>query len=781
MSAFWQDVRYSLRLLMRQRGFAAVAILTLGLGIGASTALFSVIDAAVVRPLPYPHSEQLVELLVEEARPNGVGRLGPSLDEAREWQATGGVLSQVCVWKSWSPLLVDTGEFERVAYKDLSEGCLEMYGAVPFIGRGITRDDARPGAPAVVLLGYQYWQTRFGGSVDAIGRTLRLPDGPATIIGVAPPWFGRDTGLFRALRFAVAQQESKRGTGAATEARLRPGVTPAQAAAALSGETKVIATSLYEGTTRGYTSTLRTLAGAVVLILLLACVNVAGLLLARGTTRRTELAVRASIGATRARLVRQLLTESLLLAGAAGAVGVALAGLSLDTIVAIIPLTLPSDAPATVNRTVLAFAAAAAVTSALLFGVLPALRLSRAARHSLSGAGRQRASGLSRRNGQVLIAVEVAFAMVLLAGAGVMVRSFARLVTEDLGFDAQQVAAMQVVPADPRPAILSAYYPRLVEAVREIPSIAFVGAVDTLPLIGGGTSTRAKTAGPAWTSIDLSQILPGYFEAMGIPLVAGRLPLPADATSGRPVALISADAAKTLFPDRSAVGRRLVVASDNQEREVVGVVGTVHHWGAAEKGSSFERPKVYVLFGQSPAAQPLSLVIRMRRNMPLPVEQLRTVAGQIGPRVFVEKFRPGADWIGANTMRARHRTQLFGLLGAFGVVLALVGIFSMTAYAVASRTREIGVRMALGARADQVVGTVLRDAAWPVAIGTIAGLAGAAAATKVIASFLFNTSPTDPLTFGLVAATLACVGTLAAWIPARHAARVDPLIALRAE
>jgi len=777
MSAIWQDVRYSLRLLVRQRGFAAVAILTLGLGIGASTALFSVIDAAVIRPLPYPHPEQLVELHVEESRAKGSVSLGPSRDEAREWRSNPSI-AEVCVWRSWDPILVDTGEFERVPYQDLSEGCLEMYGAGPVVGRAFTLDDTRVGTPAVVILGHAYWRRRFGASADVIGRTLRLPDGPATIVGVAPPWFGRDTGLFRALQFFAPDQERLRGRGTTTEARLRAGVTPTQAADALSRQSKVKAQSLYDTTTRGYGTTLRTLGGAVILILLLACVNVAGLLLARGTARQTELAVRASIGASRARLIRQLLTESLLLAVAAGVVGVALAGLSLDAIVAIVPLSLPSDAPATVNGAVLAFAAAAAITSALLFGLVPALRLSGSARHSLAGASRRHGSALSRRNGQFLIAAEVAVAMVLLAGAGVMLRSFARLVSEDLGFDAEQVAAMEVVPADPKPAVLSAYYPRLVEAVREIPSIGFVGAVDTLPLIGGGTSTTAKIDGVR-TQVDISQIVPDYFEAMGIPLVAGRLPTAADAASRRPVAVVSAAAARALFPGGSAVGSRFVV--HDQEREVLGVVGNVRHWGAAAKGGMFERPKVYLLFGQASTPIPLSLVIRMRPNMPLPVEQLRAVAGRIGPRVFVEKFRPGADWISANTIRARHRTQLFGLLGAFGVVLALVGIFSMTAYAVASRTREIGVRMALGAQADQVVATVLRDAAWPVAIGTIAGLAGAAAATKVIASFLFDTSPTDPLTFALVAATLACVGTLAAWIPARHAARVDPLIALRAE
>src|SRR3954469_1936770 len=618
MVTLWHDLRYSWRLLMRQRGFAMVAILTLALGIGASTALFSILDAAVIRPLPYPHSEQLVELYVEEARPNGSVSFGPSRDEARDWRSNRSI-TEVCVWRSWTPIVVDTGEFERIKYDDLSEGCLEMYGAAPVIGRAFTLDDTRTGAPAVVLLGYSYWLRRFDGSPDVIGRTIRLPEGVATIVGVTPPWFGRDKGLFRALQFFASDQEHLRGRGTTTQARLKPGVTPPQAAAALSGASNVRAESLYARTTRGYATTLRTLAGAVILILLLACINVAGLLLARGAARRTELAVRVAIGASRSRIVRQLLTESLLLAVVGGAVGVGLAWLSLDALVAIIPLSLPDNARVTVNGLVLVFAVAAAVLSALLFGLVPALRLSRG---TVGPAGRGQGSGLSRRNGQLLIAAEIALAMVLLAGAGVMVRSFARLVNEDLGFAVEQVAAMEVVPADPKPQTLSTYSPRLVEAVRAIPGIRFVGAVDALPLIGGATSTRAKTSAVS-TSVEMSQVIPAYFEAMGIRLAAGRLPVDADAISSRPVAVLSEKAAKTLFPGLPAVGRGIVI--DRQEREVIGVVADVLHWGAAYRSDTFTRPKVYLLFGQS-TATPMSLVIRMQTNVPLPVERLRTAA-----------------------------------------------------------------------------------------------------------------------------------------------------------
>jgi putative ABC transport system permease protein len=777
MGTLLQDVRYSWRMLAAHRGFSAVAIFTLALGIGASTALFSVIDAAILRPLPYPHPEQLVELLEQERKGADVSLYGPSLTNARAWQQERGVLSHVCVWRSWTPILVDTGEFERVEYRDLSEGCLGMYGAPPVIGRGIVIEDTRVGAPRVVLLGYRYWQTRFGGSRDVIGRSVRLPDGPAAVVGVVPAHFGLGTGLFRSLQFRTPPEETLNGRGTTTEARLRPGVTLEQAAAALSSPVSVQVRSLYEETTRGYGRTLRTLGAAVVLILLLGCVNVAGLLLARGTARQTELAVRASIGASRPRLIRQLLTESLMLSLVAGALGVLLAALSLDALVALVPLSLPDDAPATLNGVVLTFAAAAAGASALVFGLVPALRLSgHAVGARLARGGRGHGSALSRRNAQFLIAAEVALAMVLLAGAGVMVRSFARLVSVDLGFDADDVYSMEVVPADPRPEVLATYYPELVRRVREVPPVAYVGAADELPLIGGASYSMVSAGAGPRTQVERSVIVPGYFEALGIPLLAGRLPSRQDGDSARHVAVISQDAATKLFGDASPLGRQIRF-SKQEDYEVIGVVGAVRHWGAQW---TRDAPKVYMLFGKESAGE-ASLVIRLRPGGVLPIEQLRNAATTIGPRVFVEQFRPASAWISKNTMRTRHRTQLFALLGGFGVLLALAGIFSMTAYAVANRTREIGVRMALGARADQVVATVLRDAAWPIALGTLAGLGGALLSTKVIASFLYNTSPNDPLTLALVAGTLAIAGVLAAWVPARHAARVDPLIALRAE
>ena len=346
----------------------------------------------------------------------------------------------------------------------------------------------------------------------SIGRTIRLPDGPATIIGVLPAGFERKTAMVKALRVAYKfpGAEQRRGLGTGTYARLAPGVTIAQAearsaAVMTTGAARMKAESLYDDTTSGYGTTIRTLGYAVGLIFLLACVNVAGLLLARGAARQPELAVRVSLGAGRARIVRQLLIESLVLGVAAGIAGVALAWLSLDAIVSIIPISLPADAPATLNLRVLGFAVASAVASAVLFGLVPAIRLSRAAGDRVIGAtSRRHGSALTRRNGQLLIVAEVAIAMVLLAGAGVMLRSFARLISVDLGFDPDRVSALEAVPTDAQPAVLAAYYPELLRAIRAIPAIETAGAVDNLPLVGGATSTGAFV-GATRHSVEISQ------------------------------------------------------------------------------------------------------------------------------------------------------------------------------------------------------------------------------------------------------------------------------------
>jgi predicted permease len=791
-----QDVKYGLRQWRRQPSFSLVAVLTLALGIGVSAALFSVIDAALLRPLPYPNPEELVTLLVEEAsqsgRPSGYA---PSMTDIRTWRKLDTIISHAGMGRvsGFVPLIVETDTPQRLTVAEASEDFLETYGIVPILGRGIQVDDTREGAPPVGLLGHAFWRREFGGDPNVLGRVLRIQNQPVTIVGVLPAGFYSPTAVWQAKQFSPAWLEN-RGSGTPVIARLRPGVTLAQAAAALdavtpwstlSGPTpvpaRVVIESMYDDETGQFGDTIRTLAIAVGFILVIACVNVAGLMLARGTTREVELAIRASLGAGRGRLVRQLLTESLLLALAGALTGVLLAYASLDSLVALIPLSLPANSPVAINATVLAFALGLTVVTALLFGLVPALKLSRAPKmfSSMLAVGGRSGAPLSRRAGQWLIAIEVTLALVLITGSGLILRSFARLVSVDLGFDAANVLTLEVEPLDQSAALRREYYASLADALRRLPEVAAAGAIDHLGLTGGGVygfpkaDTGAQVAGPQRT------VLPGYFEAIGVRPLAGRLFEEADRANGEAV-VVNASASQQYFAG-SAIGHTLLSGGKHPRQwRIVGVVPNVRHGGPQARVG----PEMYVLpdpGAPETSSVTLAMVMRLHDRASLPVDRLKQIAETLGPRVLVGQARPAAALVSQQVAKPRHRMLLITLLGAFGLLLTLIGIFSMTAYAVARRTREIGVRVAFGARPAQIVGVMIRDAVWPVVFGLAAGLAGTYYATRLIRSFLFQTAPHDPATLVAVVALVGAAASLAAWLPARRAASVDPLTALRAE
>ena len=794
METIWQDVRYSVRLLARQRGFALVAILTLALGIGASTAIFTVIDAAMLRPLPYPHPEQLVRVSVEIVQPTGrTARLSASYNDMLAWQSIG-VFSSMTMWGSVSPgRVVDGDTPERVSIGEMTVDYLTVFGATPSLGRPFNADDMTSNAPPVLLLSNAYWRSHFGGEPGVIGRSIRFDDGTATIVGVLPAGFESDTPMWRPIHIADPAQ---RGSGRVVTARLANGISSEEAerrltplAATMPGpdgrprKQAIRAASMLDDARTSYRTTVNVLAGAVGTILIIACVNVAGLLLARGATRQAELAVRASIGAGRGRLIRQLLTESLVLAVAAGLVGVVVAWLSLDALVANVPIAFSPDAPAALNVRVLGAALALTLLTGLVFGLAPALRLSRAnISATLARGSRRQGSALTRRGGQLLIAAEIALAVVLVAGAGLMVRSFSRVLSVDLGFEPGAIVTMRVTPLSEDPAVHTQYYLQLLETLRRIPGVTAAGAVDNVPLGGSGSFAGFLVDGKS-TGVGVERYLPGYFRAIALPVLQGQLPTEADEASGRNLATISTAAARALFPDGSAVGRQMVLQNGQTQQpwQVAAVVPNVRHDGAL-----FDTPpQVYLPFRPTPqmSARSRSMIVVLRTSHSIQglADTLRKAALGVGPRVLVEQIRSGDELLARDLLRPRQRTVLFTLLGGLGLVLALVGVFGMTAYAVARRTQEIGVRMAFGARAGQVVATMVRDSAWPIVLGTIVGLGAAALATRVIASFLFNTTPTDPATFAVVAMTLAVAGCLAAWVPARRAARVDPVAALRTD
>jgi predicted permease len=800
MDALIQDVRYGIRQLFRQRGSSFVAVLTLALGIGVSTALFSVVDATMMRPLPYPDPEQLVDIYSEEVQPDGRASMpSPSMEDMRAWQGATDVLSLTAGWGgAFRGRIVDGPQPERIEVLQFTEDYLKMHGVTPVVGRDFTHNDCDPRSPLVGLLGYGYWQSHFGGRRDVIDETIRLDSEVATIVGVLPPWFNATTPLSLPLRIAP-KQFSHRGTGrVSVHGRLRPGVTIEQARAALSArigkaprpdgsvpdvrEVRAVLRSRLESALSRYRTTVNVLAGAVGLIVLIAGVNVAGLLLARGAARQSELGVRASLGAGRGRLIRQLLTESVLLALPAGALGVVLAWLSLDAIVANIPLSLPLNSPVTLNLNVLAVTVALLVPTALLFGLAPALRLSRVRTESvLARGGRQVGSPLSRRGGQLLIAAETALAVVLVAGAGLMIRSFVRISAVDLGFNADGLVTMEVLPLERSPAAHKEYYGALIQQIQTIEGIGSAGLVDNFVLGGGTSYTNVRVSGkPTLTTV--FQTMPGYFETLGARLRDGRLPTDVDYRSGYRGVVINESAARVLLPDGPAVGGQLTRRRDTQPWTVIGVIADLRHRGPLDPRGRNE-PQVFFPLEPTEAdlRDAMTIVMRPSRDVPGLADQLRRVAQSIGPRVLVERIRTGDDWFGERVITPRRRTVLLGLLGGFGLVLALVGVFGMTGYAVARRTGEIGVRLAFGARPAQVVQSMVRDSAIPIAVGTVAGVGGALMTTRVIKSFLFETAPTDPATLAAVAATVIAAGCLAALVPAQRAAKVDPASSLRAE
>ena len=795
MESVWQDARYAIRQCARQPGFTVVAILTLALGIGLSTALFSVIDAALLHPLPYPHPEQLVTIQVAQTDRGRPMQLAPSAADVRKWRGMSSVIAHIGAGRLSGTLrlIVDTGTAQRLTVASASEDFLETYGIAPILGRSFHVEDTRQGAPGVALLGHAFWESQYGGDPAVIGRSIRIQDAPFTIIGVLPAGFYNNTAVWRPDQRPDAWLEF-RGTGTPVIARLQPGVTRDDAARQLTAATappvfgktssppRAAVTSLYDDVTSDYPGTLRALTWAVGLIVVISCVNVGGLLLARGAARRQELTVRASIGAGRGRLLRQLLVESVLLAFAGSIVGVGLAYVSLDSLVALIPLSLPANSPPTLNATVFTLTVLLTVITALGFGLVPAVKLSQVVTlHTmLGGTNRHAGAPLSRRSGQWLIGAEVALALILVSGAALMIRSFSKLLNVDLGYDPSSVLTLEVEPVDQTAGIRARFYPALQAALFHVPDVTAVGAIDQLALTGAATYVFDK----ADTGIDMEgpqrTVLPGYFEAMDVRPLMGRLFEHADLAAAE-AALINTSG-NTKYFNGAAVGHTFTTTINKLPRQlrIVGVIPDIKHGGPQDRGGA----QMYVLPDPRPdipTMDALAMVMRVRGVGTIAPERLKQIAESLGPRVLIGRIRPASDVVSQEVERPRHRTLLLSLLGGSGLLLMLVGIFGMTAYAVARRTREIGVRIAIGASSANVLTMILVDVATPVAFGIAVGLAGAVFATRVIASFLFKTTPSDPGTLVVVVVTVAIVATIAAWIPSRHALRVDPVSALRAE
>ncbi len=800
MSEMFRDLRYGCRMLRRSPGFTAIVVGVLALGIGANCAIFSLINAVLLSPPPYRDPASLFTLSGVNVR--GEGRAVSAAD-VREFRRLDHICEKLAVFE---PLVfAATGREgpENLYGFEVSSEWFDILGAPPALGRLFRADEFRPGAPGAVILSDRLWQRRFARDPGVIGRQILLNGEGYAVAGVMPPDFLFHHPSFELWTAWQVPPELPGGREAQylSIVRLRPGVTQQQAQAhvdAVFRETAVRKSPndfrttlrpLGEKVAAQVSATLLVLFGAVGFVLLIACLNVANLLLARGAGRGHEIAVRTAMGAGRLRIVRLVLAESLLLAVLGGMAGLAVAACSSRILVAISPegIPMPRLEQARLDNHVLLFTLLLSVLTGIAVGLVPALRASRVDMHvALKDAGRSATSGRrSHRLRSLLVVAEVALSVVLLTGAGLMLRSLDRLLQIDLGFDPGRVLTMRVpVPGDIKEMPQQArYITRMIERLQPLPGLNALGMTTVLPL-GDVDSMSAlaiegrQAPGQVWTA-QTRCVNAGYFRAMGIALRQGRVFNESDDTAALPVAVISETLARRYLPNENPVGRRVYIDGARTPVTIVGVVGDVKRGSVTESGQA----ELYRDYRQhlSPAFS-TTLVLRTASDDP---ERLSAAVEReiraFNPDQAIRSPRSMRQVVAESLSQPRFYTTLLGAFAAIALVLAAIGLYGVLSYSVSRRSHEIGIRMALGAPKRAIFRQVVGQALVLSAVGATAGLAGSWALTRLIAGILYQTSPTDPLTFSGVSLLLILVALMASWVPARRAMAVDPAVALRSE
>jgi putative ABC transport system permease protein len=805
-----QDLRYGARMLVKQPGFTLIAMLTLALGIGANTAIFSVINAVLLRALPYHDAARIVA--IEELDAKG-GRRQVTAPNFLDWRAQNTVFAHLAAIRTLPANLTQGDQAERIDTAIASANFFEVFGALPQAGRLFLPGDEAAGHAPVVVLSYGLWQRRFGGAAEALGQALTLDGRNYTIIGVAPQGFQYPdkTEAWRPpLRLAPEASETadpmqNRGSGyLKAVAKLKPGVTLQQAQVEMETITARLRQQFPESNnTRfnrvvslqrflvGDTSRLLwLLLGAAACVLLIACANVASLLLARATVRRRELAVRAALGASRGRVLRQLLTESLLLALGGGLLGLLLAWWGVDVLTRMLPADFPRRAEIALDLPVLGFALLASVLTAFVFGLAPAWQAAQVElQEALKESARGNAGARRNRLRAALVVAEVALSLVLLVGAGLLLRGFLRLQAVDAGFDAGGVLTLRLAPSGPNfredPQYV-AYYRKVAERLSALPGVEAVGAINTLPLGGGPTSGfrvegRPELTRDKWPLANYRNVTPDYFRALHIPIKQGRPFSERDSNASPLVVLINETAAAREFAGENPVGKRITFGGRNPQGqpvwwEVVGVVGDVRSIELKDKAE----PEVFTCAAQD-AFGGMSFVVRTSVDPASLSGAARQTIGEIDPAQPVTDLRTMETIKRAAVSQPRFNLTLLGVFGGLALLLSAAGVYGVTSYAVSQRTHEIGIRKAIGAQTSDVLRLVIGQGIKLIAIGVAIGLAASFAAAQVIKSLLFGVSATDPLTFVGVPLLLTFVALLACYLPARRATKVDPMIALRSE
>ena len=821
MRALWQDVRYALRLFRRDRGFTAMALVTLGLGLGASTAVYSVVDAVLLRPLPYARSDRIVQVVQVFGRQGTIGDGSASLTSSvviREvfdaWRASSTTLDALAAFGNRSVTMVSGGEPVRLRASTISPRMFPLLGVAPVAGRLFAESDARPGEEKIALLAETLWRSRFGADPAVIGRRCTLDDGDVTIVGVLPASFAfpqPDTALwvpFVETPPPPTAPGQRFVGGFAVLARLAPGATLDQAEAegtavarrvqtALGGfgrpnedPTVIRLIPLHERIVERVRPALLIVLAAVAVVLLIAAANLAHVLLARGTVRRREMAVRAAIGASRAQLLRQVLVESLMLSLGGGALGVLFAVVLQRLLPALGPATIPRLAEVSIDLRVIGCALGLSIVTALLFGALPALQASRADMTETLAEGSSRQMGGLRpgrhRARGALVAGELAATLVLMVGAALLVQSFIGLLHVDPGYDASNVATAQfTLPSRYPAASRAAFYEELLTRSAALPSVAAAGLTRSLPLtpgrtIAGFSLERAVGSNAAASqNADLRIVSPGYFGALALRLREGRPLLDSDTASVPRVAVVNEAFVREYLHGTPALEASLHVARLDHVR-IVGVVGDIRHAAL----TSAAMPEIYMSLRQlPPPAGAMMLVVRSSGRSsggaaPL-LPAVRALVAGLDASLAVDNAMSMEQRLSASIAEPRFYTALLGAFAGLALSIAVVGIYGVMAYLVAQRRREIGVRVALGARTADVLRLVLGQSLVLVAAGTAAGVAGAVAVTRVLQRFLFQVTPLDAASFAAAVSILALAALGASYVPARRAARLDPVAALR--
>jgi len=813
METLWQDLRYGVRMLGKAPGFAAIAIVTLALGIGANTALFSVVNGVLLSPLAYPQAGQLVAIY---GRTPGFDHAPINYPNFQDWQRGTKTFSSMAIYRNQDYNYIGTGEAERLSGYMISADFFSTLGVRPVLGRSFRAEDDLAGAAPVVILGGGFWKRKFGSSLEIIGKPMLLNGASYTIAGVIPAGFtfyGQDRDVYTLIGqwTDVNFRDRRVDVSAHAVGRLKPGVTLSQAKADMDGIAQNLAAAypeadkavgislvaMKEDIVGNVQPFLIVLVAAVGFLLLIACANVANLLLARAMGRSREFAIRASLGASQVRVIRQLLTESILLAGAGGGLGLLLAFWGTKAVLGTLPGALPRASEVSLDSHVLLFTLAISLFAGVIFGLAPALKTSRVDLQEILKESGRGVSGARHRLQGVFVAVEVALALILLAGAGLMVRSLEALWRVNPGFNPSHAITFSLsLPAGPttNSAETRARLRQFDEKMQNIPGVQAVSVtLGSRPMIHNSSlpfwiEGHAKPANfQEMPQAMFYLVEAGFQRAMGVTLERGRFITAKDDEHAPVVVDIDDVFARTYFPDENPVGKHIHIEGFSVQAEIVGVVGHVKQWGLDADAKSAIEAQFDYPFMQLPeklmplAADAVAVVLRTEGDPTAVMGSVRRAIGEIDPREVVYNVQT-MDEVVSNSFAARRLSMiLLGVFAALALALACVGIYGVISYLAGQRTHEIGVRVALGAQSGDVLRLVIGQGARMALIGVAIGIGAALGLTRLMANQLFGVSAHDPLTFAGVAMLLLFVAVGACYIPARRAMRVDPMIALRHE